>query len=135
MPSKEDHLPFAGTVPGAAIKGMERPRLTSKEEALVCARQAEEQQEDAHARNLVWSTEQDVDLCDADADGEDDPDYVKTPDGSFLPYAPLGMKNQDGEIEAVPIQSVAVDTQQEAEFAGISEHIPTRLKDMVPEFI
>ncbi|KAJ2929981.1 hypothetical protein H1R20_g7105, partial [Candolleomyces eurysporus] len=132
-PAKDDNLPFTGTVPGAAIKGMERPRLTPKEEALVSARQAEEQQEDAHARSLVWSTEQDVDICDADADGEDDPDYVKTADGVFVPYVPLGMRNKDGEIETMPVQALPTETQQEAQFAGMSEQIPTRLKDMNEE--
>ncbi|RXW20515.1 hypothetical protein EST38_g5322 [Candolleomyces aberdarensis] len=129
-PTKDDNLPFTGTVPGTAIKGIERPRLTPKEEALVSARQAEEQQEDAHARSLVWPTEQDIDLCDPDADGEDDPDYVKAADGAF---APLGMRNKDGEIEAMPVQASSTETQQEAQFAGMSEQIPTRLKDMNEE--
>ena len=142
LPSRsKDDIPFAGTVSGALAKGI------PNDEVLSTARQAEEQQDDAKARNLAWSTEDDVAGSDEDAEGEPDTgdaEYILRADGSYEKvvevsadvtshekFVPVGIRNEDGEIEALPKAPVSAETQQEAHFAGIAERIPTRLKEIV----
>ena len=145
LPSRgKDDIPFVGTVSGAMAKGM---RPTPNDEILSAARQTEEQQDDAKTRNLAWSTEDDIEETDEDAEGEPDTgdaEYVLRADGTYEKivevstggtshekFAPVGIRNEDGEIEALPEAPVSVETQQEAHFAGVAERIPTRLREIV----
>jgi hypothetical protein len=122
-------------------------RPTPNDEILSTARQVEEQQDDAKARTLAWSTEDDIEETDEDAEGEPDTgdaDYVLRADGTYEKilevsmgatshekFSPVGVRNEDGEIEALPQVPVSVETQQEAHYAGVVERIPTRLKEIV----
>lgn len=130
---KDNEEVFLGAVSTSTAKCMQRLRPTPHEQALVSAKEVEELQDDAKARNLVWSTEGDIDLSDADAEGEDDPDYVLRPDGTYE-YKPLGLRNENGEIEEVVLPAPEAET-QEAHFAGIAERIPTRLKEINSDVI
>ncbi|KAF8809119.1 hypothetical protein BYT27DRAFT_7095073 [Phlegmacium glaucopus] len=126
--TEQDDLAFTGTTtyPNA------RPTLSPIQEATFCKQQAEKQREDAETRNIVWSGENSLELDDlADADCDDDPDYIRLPDGRYQEInamSPIGIRNKDGDIEAiytVPEQS------SEAQFGGFSEKVPMRLQDIV----
>ncbi|KAF9475066.1 DNA-binding protein [Pholiota conissans] len=109
-----------------------RSNLTPIEEATLCKNQIEKQLEDAKNRNLVWPVEDVVDLEDLDAEGEDDPDYIKLADGAFKQIdaiSPIGVRNGTGSIEAVPM----CEETEEAHFGGISESVPRRLHEIVTE--
>ncbi|KAJ7481133.1 HORMA domain-containing protein [Mycena galericulata] len=113
--TENEHATFTGTTTRPASA----PTLTPVQEASIRAEQAAKQSKDAELRNVVWSADEDADL---DAVGEDDPDYVRTPDGT---YVPIGMRNEVGVIEPLP-----VDLQEEAHFGGVSQTVPTRLDDL-----
>lgn len=77
-----------------------------------------------------------MELHDIDAECEDDPDYLLLPDGSYKEIihasgpeslTPIGLRNEAGEIEPLPLAMVT----EEAHFAGVSEHIPTQLDQLV----
>ena len=120
---------FAGTTPYTGA----RPTLSPIQEATLCKQQVDKQREDAETRNIVWSGESSIELDDLDADYDDDPDYIRLPDGSYEKIddamSPIGIRNKDGNIEAmaytVPEQS------SEAQFGGFSENVPIRLQDIV----
>lgn len=128
--TEHDHGIFAGTT----VRGSTVPTLTPLEEASFCAHQAEKQREDADNRNVVWSADADLELHDEDAEGEDDPEYIRGPDGRYKAIgleresqqiAPIGIRNKEGDIEKLPF---APDG--EAQFVGFCENVPTRLKEI-----
>lgn len=98
-PTEDNDAAFTGTTTGAAV-----PNLTPLEEASHRAEQAKVQARDAIERNVVWDAE--YGLGGADADGEDDPDYV---DGVFVGgkgvndsgveiLVPIGIRNEEGVV-------------------------------------
>ncbi|KAJ7024255.1 HORMA domain-containing protein [Mycena alexandri] len=115
--TENDHATFTGTTTRPAVA----PTLTPIEEANVRAEQVAKQAKDAESRNIVWSADAAVEGDDVDADGDDDPDYIRGPDGSFMP---LGVRNEDGIIEPIPMDT------EEAHFGGVSQTVPTRLHDL-----
>jgi len=132
LPSKENQEgAFAGTIESqSTLKS-----LTPMQEAALRRQQNEEQEQDAEARNLVWNPEVDAVDLDADAEGEDDPDYVRQKDGSFLRVSdshtliPIGIRNEAGVIEAIPVTE-----KEEAVYGGEHEVTPMHLSDLVREF-
>ncbi|KAJ6563234.1 HORMA domain-containing protein [Mycena sp. CBHHK59/15] len=116
--TENDHATFTGTTTRLAAP----PTLTPVEEANIRAEQAAKQSKDADARNIVWSADVAVELSDLDAEADDDPDYVRSADGSFVP---IGVRNEDGDIEPLAMAP------EEAQFGGVSQAVPTRLHDLV----
>ncbi|KAJ7735275.1 HORMA domain-containing protein [Mycena maculata] len=116
--TENDKATFTGTTTRLAAQ----PTLTPVQEASIRAEQVAKQTKDAEARNVVWSADNAVEGDDCDAEGEDDPDYIKTPDGTFVP---IGVRNEVGVIEPLP-----ADLQKEAHFEGVSQTVPTRLDDL-----
>ncbi|KAF9446336.1 HORMA-domain-containing protein [Macrolepiota fuliginosa MF-IS2] len=123
---------------GAAFSGTTDTNLASQnltpiQEAEIRAQQIEQQERDAEMRNLVWSTEADAIDLDRDAEGEDDPDYARQPDGSFLRVSdshipvPIGIRNEAGVIEAIVIPK----TMEEAVYGGAPESVPVHLSELV----
>lgn len=134
LPSSTEHDgdTFAGTTSRRAVP----PTLTPAQEVSLRAKQTEKQIKDADARNVAWSVEEAVEVGDDDADGDDDPDYIKQPDGSYVKIiheatlgsmVPVGLRNELGVIEPLDIPK-NID---EALFGGISEIVPTRLNEIV----
>ncbi|KAJ7161498.1 HORMA domain-containing protein [Mycena crocata] len=115
--TENDHATFTGTTSRVDAA----PTLTPVEEASLRAEQAAKQSKDAESRNVVWSADGTVVGDDVDAEGEDDPDYVRNPDGSFVP---IGVRNEAGVIEPLPVDF------EEAHFGGVSQTVPTRLYDL-----
>ena len=108
--------------------------LTPLEEAAQSKIQAEKQLEDAKNRNLVWPVEDVVENDDLDAEGEDDPDYIRLPDGRYEKIdsiSPIGIRNETGIIDAYPVRE---ETAEEAHFGGFSENAPRHLREMVSYF-
>ncbi|KAJ3513750.1 hypothetical protein NLJ89_g2778 [Agrocybe chaxingu] len=103
LPSSTEHdsAAFSGTVSNPGNQ-----TLTPMQEASICKQQAEKQQEDAEKRNIAWAVEDSVELGnDVDAEGDDDPDYIRQPDGSYQSadvVVPIGIRNKDGSIETLP---------------------------------
>ena len=120
---------FAGLTP--YITGA-RPTLSPIQEATFCKQQADKQREDAETRNVVWSGENSLELDELDGECEDDPDYVRLPDGRYEKIdamSPIGIRNKDGNIE--PITCAVPEQPSEAQFGGFSENVPIRLQDIV----
>jgi len=102
------------------------------QEANLRSRQAEQQNIDATERNIVWAVEEANECDDHDAEGDDDPDYVRLPDGSYEKVTrrdleppvmvPIGVRNSSGEIVSLP---------DEIHFNGNPEVIPTCLDQVV----
>ncbi|KIY50793.1 HORMA-domain-containing protein [Fistulina hepatica ATCC 64428] len=141
LPSSTEHdeSPFLGTTQAKPMS------LSPVEEAATRVEEAAKQATDATKRNVVWEAElgYHVDDTDADAEAEDDPDYLRTDSGSYKlrtvcdsgvdSMMPLGLRNDKGEIVPIPKESVHVERQDEntnAHFAGVSQHVPMRLHDM-----
>jgi len=145
LPSAENNdAAFTGTTNGAAV-----PSLTPLQEASHRAQQAELQTNDALSRIIVWDAEDG--LGDADAEGEDDPDYVdgvfsKVNDSGVEIVVPIGIRNKEGIIEPLPVRDgsngeltrcgsmndMDVDnTSGEALFGGLSEYVPQRAGELV----
>ncbi|CAA7271513.1 unnamed protein product [Cyclocybe aegerita] len=130
LPSSTEHdsAAFSGTVPHPG-----NHVLTPMQEASICKQQAERQQEDAERRNIAWAVEDSVKLGDdVDAEGDDDPDYLRQPDGSYQRadvVVPVGIRNKDGSIETLP-----ADVQdEEVRYDGFVERVPTRLQEFAAE--
>jgi hypothetical protein len=70
----------------------------------------------------VWSADVGVEDEDPDAEGEEDTDFFRTADGSFVP---IGLRNDEGVIVPLPMDT------EEAHFGGVSQTVPTRLHDLV----
>ncbi|KAJ7633058.1 HORMA domain-containing protein [Roridomyces roridus] len=119
LPSSTEHenATFTGTVNGASA-----PSLTPVQEASIRSEQAAKQAQDAETRNVVWSADASVEGDDADAEGEDDPDYTRGPDGTFVP---IGVRNEAGVIGPLPVNLL-----EEAHFGGSTQPVPTRLDDV-----
>ncbi|TFK30204.1 DNA-binding protein [Coprinopsis marcescibilis] len=130
--SEQDNAVFTGTVSRGAI-------VTRPEGVIGSSKEAELQEDDARNRNLVWSTENDLELGDADAEGDeeldDDLNVTKNADGSFdlgtgqvsKDSGLVGLRNDEGSIEPVlPL----VNERPEAHFKGIHEAVPTRLQEI-----
>jgi meiosis-specific protein len=136
LPSSTEHddAAFAGTT----FRQPLAPSLTPVQEASLRIQQAEKQSRDADERNIAWSGEDAVQLHDIDGEGEDDPEYVRLPDGTYERVkfhdpgvdnmAPIGLRNENGAIEPLTF-SMQVDS--EAHFGGVSEPVPTRLQELV----
>ncbi|KAK0239552.1 HORMA domain-containing protein [Armillaria nabsnona] len=133
LPSSTEHdnAPFTGTT----MRGLTAPSLSPAEEATLRMEQAAKQKEDAENRNIVWSAE-DV-MCDEDADGEDEADFVQQPDGTYVlagvaqqeaKPVPIGLRTEGGCIEPIPAEMMPID---EEIFGGSTQTVPTRLNDMV----
>jgi hypothetical protein len=94
--------------------------LTPVEEANHRAQQAEIQTKDASERNVVWDAEQG--LGDADAEGEDDPDYI---DGVFVgcsdvndsgvEMSPIGIRTGEGVIIPLVLSEKGVEAGAEGD--------------------
>lgn len=90
------------------------------------------QLEDAEQRNLLWSVEDSADLDgdDADAEGEDDPDYTKDTNGQYVlvgKLQPVGVRTKSGQIEPLPVN----EQTPEEHFSGLPEYIPKKLQEIV----
>lgn len=125
-----NHAAFLGTTSCPP----DAPSLTPMQEASFRAHQAEEQSMDAAKRNVVWSVEEAVEPEDLDAEGDDDPDYIQLPDGSYekidgqkADLTPVGMRNESGEIVPLDVP-MEVD---ETYFNGVAEVIPKCLNELV----
>lgn len=131
--------------------------MTPIEEASLRAQQVREQAKDAVDRNIVWEAEHGLAADgDADADGEDDPDYVdgifvgngKVDDSGVDFTVPVGIRMDDGEIKPLPVEpprtrsktkqsapgnAMEVDraASVEAYFGGVSEDVPLRAGALV----
>ncbi|KAG2020134.1 hypothetical protein CC2G_005502 [Coprinopsis cinerea AmutBmut pab1-1] len=125
LPSSTDNddALFTGTVTKALLP----TKLNTEEDTAAFQKQAEDQEEDAKTRNLAWSAEEDLD--DVDAEGEDDPDYIQRPDGTYelvsgkglQESVPLGRRKENGDIE----KTIVPDTGSiEACFQGFQESVP-----------
>ncbi|KDR73549.1 hypothetical protein GALMADRAFT_617548 [Galerina marginata CBS 339.88] len=130
LPSSTEHdnATFSGTTihPG-------RPTLTPLQEAANCKNQADKQLVDAEHRNHVWPVDDSAEL-DADAEGDDDDEYVKHPDGHYVKIdsiSPIGVRNKSGYIEALPVDEQTV----EAHFSGLCEDVPRHLHEIVAKEI
>jgi len=104
--------------------------LTPLQGANLSKQQVEKQLEDAGKRNVVWSADRDVDQCDLDAEGEDDPGYVLQADGIYevdpIPV-PIGIRGKEGIINPISDKS----DMEEAQYRGVSEHVPSKLQEVV----
>ena len=126
--STEQDEVFAGLTPYTGA----RPTLSPIQEATFCKQQADRQREDAETRNVVWSGENSLELDDLDGECEEDPDYVRLPDGRYEKIdsmSPIGIRNKDGNIET--IACTVPEQASEAQFGGFSENVPIRLQDIV----
>lgn len=130
LPSVEhQEAAFGGTTESHLVS----QNLTPLQEAAIRAQQIEQQERDAETRNLVWPAESDIIDLDMDAEGEDDPDYVRQSNGSFLRVSdshvpiPLGVRTESGVIEAIGIPKTA----GEAVYGGAPESVPIHLSDLV----
>lgn len=129
-----DDAAFAGTT----FRQPLAPSLTPVQEASLRIQQAEKQSRDSDERNVAWSGEGAVQLRDVDGEGEDDPEYVQLPDGTYERIkfydpevdnmAPIGLRNETGAIE--PLMP-SMQEGSEAHFSGVSEPVPTRLQELV----
>ncbi|KAG6833073.1 hypothetical protein H0H87_011818 [Tephrocybe sp. NHM501043] len=120
---------------GTTMKSPPAPNLTPAQEASIRAAQAEQQIIDAQTRNVAWSGDESVEFGDADGEGEDDPEYMRLPDGTYKRIAsavpevlvPSGIRNSEtGNIEPL---CVPMDV-EETHFAGVSEKLPTKLNEL-----
>ncbi len=71
---------------------------------------------------------------DLDAEGEDDPDYIRLPNGHYEKIdsiSPIGIRNETGIIDAYPVRGQTAD---EAHFGGFLENVPKHLREMVSQF-
>ncbi|THU81512.1 DNA-binding protein [Dendrothele bispora CBS 962.96] len=132
LPSSTEHdnAPFAGTANQTAFgSGFS---LTPAKEAANRAEQIAKQVEDAENRNVAWSAEPLDPEFDADAEGDDDPEYAKSASPSFVhqPIVPIGVRNEDGMIEPFPPDAGMDVDEREAHFFGVSQTIPTGLKEV-----
>ncbi|KAG6837277.1 hypothetical protein H0H93_012282 [Arthromyces matolae] len=121
---------------GGTISRSGASTLTPAQEASLRAAQVEQQITDARARRVAWSGEEAVELDDADGEGDDDPDYIRLPDGSYRKRTendtpgemmPSGIRNEEtGQIEPLcgPMDI------EEAHFEGVAENIPTKLDEL-----
>jgi hypothetical protein len=136
LPSSTEHDDAAFT--GTTFRQPPAPSLTPVQEASLRVQQAEKQSRDADERNVAWSGECAVELHDIDGEGVDDPDYVRQPDGTYERVkfhdlevdgmVPIGVRNETGAIEPL---ALSMQMESEAHFGGISETVPTRLKEVV----
>ncbi|KAF8912012.1 HORMA domain-containing protein [Gymnopilus junonius] len=131
------YLPFSTVHDDATFYGTiarpDRSTLTPLQEAVDTKNQANRQLANAENRNLAWSAEDSVELGDADAEGDEDSgqqDHIQHPDGYYIEIdaiSPIGVRNRDGVIEALPADRYTT----EAQFTGVSEHVPKKLHEIV----
>jgi meiosis-specific protein HOP1 len=124
LPSTEDmSAPFLGTTPGRPGTGPTPVQTTTQHH--------DAQISDAADRNVVWDAEDGLANCgDVDAEGEDDPSYVRAFDDSGVEFfVPIGIRNGDGQIEPMPIE---VEVEKETlVFEGVEERAPGHVGDLV----
>jgi meiosis-specific protein len=152
--TEDNNAAFAGIT--ARPHGLQPsvPSLTPAQEAALRAQQVDIQMKDADDRNVVWKVDGDDD--ERDAEGEPDEGYVIAVDGTYIrvdpsvdPQVPIGIRNQNGSIDPMPVARIAdtakdlhgesaehpmdVDSASvpEAQFGGISEEVPTRVSELV----
>ncbi|KAG6889831.1 hypothetical protein C0995_014308 [Termitomyces sp. Mi166 len=123
------------TFGGTQLRSAGAPVLTPAQEAGLRVAQAEQQIVDAQTRRVAWSGDEAVELDDADGEGEDDPDYMRLPDGTYKkrvasdvpgPLVPSGIRNN----ETGTIEPLCGPMDVEAHFAGVSEKVPTKLNEL-----
>ncbi|KZT71267.1 HORMA-domain-containing protein [Daedalea quercina L-15889] len=135
LPSTEDNnAPFLGTTAGHMHTG---PVLTPAEEAAVRLQQMEMQRRDAMERHIVWDA--DSGLCDADADGEKDPDYAtgscrdgRTADDSGVEFFdPIGIRDEAGKIKQFSGTAASQNvTGSEVRYAGRVDSVPNQIAQL-----
>ncbi|KZT09612.1 HORMA-domain-containing protein [Laetiporus sulphureus 93-53] len=131
LPSVEDNnAPFLGTTNAGEFSA---PILRPADEAATRLQQAQIQRDDALERRVVWDG--DDGLCDVDAEGEDDPDYVpgSTP-GVGGPFgiesvALIGIRTEEGNIIPLPEKAKrqigsSAGRDEEAQYAGKHDTVP-----------
>lgn len=140
IPSTDNNdAKFAGIT-----SGISAPTLTPIEEASIRAQQSKVQAEDAINRRVVWDAENGMGDNDADAEGDDDPDYIdgvfvgegKMNDSGVEIMAPIGIRMEDGMIKPLSASDKAalmdVDgASQEMHFEGRAEYVPPRAGELV----
>ena len=96
------------------------------------SQEVEAQRIDAEQRRVVWDAEESR-LTDADAEGEDDPDYANDSGVAFV--EPLGVKTDDGTIRPVTAEDFetanAMDVDENEQFFGKPDYEPERLGQLV----
>ena len=133
------------------------PNLTPIQEAAHRAKEVDIQIKDAEQRDMVWAVVGD-EYSDADAEGDDDDEYFKCADGTYMKKvdfhdpgvntcAPIGKRNEHGDIEPLPKAEGAkkpatanrehegvittTATSDEAYFSGVSEKVPSHVGELV----
>ena len=96
------------------------------------SREAEAQRADAEQRRVLWDAE-DSRLADADAEGEDDPEYVN--DSGIVFVEPLGVRTDDGAIRPITAEDVdamsAMDLDEDEQIFGKPDFEPKKLGQLV----
>ncbi|KAH9930747.1 uncharacterized protein B0H18DRAFT_1116858 [Fomitopsis serialis] len=132
LPSTEDNsAPFLGTTGGHTYAA---PVLTPAEEASVRVQQMEIQRRDAIDRRVVWDA--DDGMCDADADGEEDPDYIpgssgdggRVDDSGVEFFAPIGVRDEAGNVQSLNEQQSGPDG--EVRYTGRVDSVPNRIAQL-----
>ncbi|KZP21154.1 hypothetical protein FIBSPDRAFT_1044318 [Athelia psychrophila] len=145
-PADNADSPFTGLAAAGVSGTSPSANLTPGEEAVARAAQDRAQAEDAEARVVVWDAEKAV-YDDADAEGDDDPDYAadKSANDSGIGMIPglLGIRSEEGivvpihlaKVEAIKSvrgedgdmdtgSTIHTDDIDEAQYAGTSEDVP-----------
>ncbi|TFY60425.1 hypothetical protein EVJ58_g5155 [Rhodofomes roseus] len=135
LPSTEDNnAPFLGTTVGHTHAA---PVLTPTEEAAARMQQMEIQRRDAMDRQVVWDA--DDGMCDADADGEEDPDFVPgscggggtTDDSGVEFFAPIGIRDKEGNIQPFyDPRGKQSGRFEEVRYAGRAEDVPNEIAQL-----
>lgn len=151
LPSAEDNnAPFLGTTIGHPYAA---PVLTPVEEAEVRQKQVETQRRDAKQRQVVWDA--DGGMCDVDADGEEDPDYLgesnsllvfmwaqmisgscanggMADDSGVDFFVPIGIRDAAGNIKAyTEVRKQQSGDDSEARYAGRADNVPHQIGQLV----
>ena len=115
---------------GGAVAHSGRMTLPPLQEVNLSKKQAEALIEDSNQRNVVWAADEDIE-GDVDADGDDDPDYIRLEDGTYKPIdptpVPIGIRGQEGIVKAL----LVTGNSEEAQYGGVSEKVPTKLREIV----
>ncbi|KAH9843171.1 HORMA-domain-containing protein [Rhodofomes roseus] len=126
LPSTEDNnAPFLGTTVGHTHAA---PVLTPTEEAAARMQQMEIQRRDAMDRQVVWDA--DDGMCDADADGEEDPDFVPADDSGVEFFAPIGIRDEEGNIQPYDPRGKQSGRFEEVRYAGRAEDVPNEIAQL-----
>lgn len=149
-----DNATFAGV---SAAPPSKAPALTPVQEAALREHQTALQLADAEARNVAWAAEDDTGE-DPDAEGEDDEEYERQPNGEYLRVRilggptcfgkPIGLRTEDRKIVPMPVGYVATSSNAasaaavtavpddvgdiiQAHFSGLQETVPKTVGELV----